>query len=307
MKKTYHTLFIAFQILKVASLGLAALYFIFWFYRFFNFPLADTFALFLDILANPVKNAFPTTQIQDEHIAEYAYFIDGILLFVVVFVFAKLENFMIILDRRHNIKDIVKKQIIQDRVNKELKEEAVADIIRYKYFSIYIKFKIAYINEIAALSNAVNLAEVKARGYMNLISLIKQWMPNIGAVQKGDSAFITGLGFEDFDSKIIYILEAVKTIKIQNNNDSVKTDFLIIMDAQTDKKTCINSYNLLNSMGQFEYFNKALVTSTFKARFDLIQKNSKFMTDILGFSSLDNQESNDSEIFVLKSKPQKIT
>lgn len=59
-------------------------------------------------------------------------------------------------------------------------------------------------------------------------------------------------------------------------------------------------------MSNMEYYNKALVTSAFRARFDLIQNTSKFMTDILGFSVLDDNKKDDSEIFILKSKPDKI-
>lgn len=306
MKKIYFTLFAIFQILKVATLGLAALYLLFWFYRFFNFPFANSLAMIFDFFIQPITANFPTTQVQGEHIAEYGYFVMGLILCVVVFVFARLEDLMVALDRRYDIKDIVKKQILQEKVNEELHREMVADIMGYKYFSVFVKFKINFINEIIATTNAINLADAKQRGYNNFITLVKQWLPNLSVVKKGDSAFISGLWPNDFDDIITYILEAIKTVKIQNNKDAIKTDFLIIFDCQTDKKTSEGSYLKLSSMSNMEYYNKALVTSAFKARFDLIQNTSKFMTDILGFSVLDDNKKDDSEIFILKSKPDKI-
>ena len=142
--------------------------------------------------------------------------------------------------------------------------------------------------------------------YFLVIIFIKQCLPNLTVVKKGDSAFISGLWPNNFDDIITYILEAIKTVKIQNNKDAIKTDFLIIFDCQTDKKTSEGSYLKLSSMSNMEYYNKALVTSAFKARFDLIQNTSKFMTDILGFSVLDDNKKDDSEIFILKPKPDKI-
>ena len=306
MKKIYFTLFALFQILKVTTLGLSALYLLFWFYRFFNFPFANSLAMIFDFFIQPITKNFPTTQIHNGHIAEYGYFVMGLILCVVVFIFARLEDLMIILDRRYDIKDIVQKQMLQDKMNEELHKEMVADISSYNYFSVFIKFKINFINEIIASTNAINLADAKQRGYNNFITLIKQWLPNLSVVKNGDSAFITGFGFNNFDEIITYILEAIKTILIQNNKDAIKTDFLIIFDAQTDKKTSLESYSKLNSMSNMEYYNKALVTSAFKARFSLIQETSKYMTDILGFSVLNDDKKDDSEIFILKSKPNNI-
>ena len=107
MKKLYFTLFAVFQILKIATLGVSALYLLFWFYRFFNFPFAETLSYIFNFFIMPITNNFPTTQIHGGHIAEYGYFIMGILLCGVVFIFAKLEDLMIALDRRYDIKDIV--------------------------------------------------------------------------------------------------------------------------------------------------------------------------------------------------------
>lgn len=307
MKKLYFTLFAVFQILKIATLGVSALYLLFWFYRFFNFPFAETLSYIFNFFIMPITNNFPTTQIHGGHIAEYGYFIMGILLCGVVFIFAKLEDLMIALDRRYDIKDIAKKQIMQDKLNKELHKEMVMDILGYRYFSTYVKFKIDFVNEIIANTNAVSIADAKTRSYANFVTLMKQWMPNLSVVKNGDSAFISGLWQNNFDDVITYILEAVKTVRIQNNKDAIKTDFLIIFDAQTNKKTSENSYSMLNSMSNMEYYNRALATSAFKARFDLIQAASKFMTDILGFSVLNDNKKDDSEIFILKSKPNKIT
>src|SRR5699024_3046603 len=115
--------------------------------RFFNFPFANSLAMIFDFFIQPITANFPTTQVKGEHIAEYGYFIMGLILCVVVFVFAKLEDLMIALDRRYDIKDIVKKQILQEKVNEELHREMVADIMGYKYFSVFVKFKINFINE----------------------------------------------------------------------------------------------------------------------------------------------------------------
>ncbi len=306
MKKIYFTLFAIFQTLKVLTLGLSALYLIFWFYRFFNFPFAESLAVIFDFFIKPITMFFPTTQVHNGHIAEYGYFIMGLILCVVVFIFARLEDLMIILDRRYDIKDIVQKQIMQDELNKELHKEMVLDIVAFKYFSVYVKFRVDFINEIIASTNKVKLPEAKLRSYNNFINIVKQKMPRLYASKKGDSAFVVGIGFSDFDNVIINILNAIKTVREQNNKDAIKTDFLIIFDAQTDKKTNENSYYKLNSIGDMEYYNKALVTSAFKARFDLIQAGSKFMTDILGFSVMNDKKGDDSDIYILKTKPNKI-
>ncbi len=302
MKKIYYNLLLFFQTLKIVSLTIAALYSIFWFYRFFNLPFSDTLALFFNFFANPVINMFPTTQIHGNHVAEYAYFIAGIFFCILTFIFARLEDLMIILDRRYDIKTAVKKQILEEKMNKELKEEAAADILTYKYYSVLVQFKVAYISELISTTNPVTLEEAALRSYTNFVSLIKQWLPYTDAVQKGESVFITGKGFDDFDNTLDYILEAVKTVKIQNNNDAIGTDFIIAMDAQTSRANSYSSYNRLKALIETKYYNKALITSFFKARFEMIQEASKFTSDLLGFSALDGRKIEDSNLYILRSK-----
>ena len=307
MKKIYKALFDTFSFLKVASMCLAGFYLIFWFYRFLNFPFADTLAIFFDFFINPIRQNWPTTQFYANRIIEMAYFIGAIFLLIMTFIFARLEDLIIELDRRYDIKDLAVRKIVQEKVNKELQDENTKNLLRYKYFSCYLRFRVDYINEIIAQRSTIALNKSLERAYRNVVSLFKQWSDDgTEADHWGNSVFIRCNNFENFDNVMGHILEAIKVVKSQNSKDAIKTDFMLILDSQTMKTTCDKSYETLVKISDMEAYNKAIVTLQFKVRFDLIAHKSKFMTDVLGFSVIGDKSLRGQELYVLKTKSQSV-
>lgn len=302
MKKVYKFFFDLFSFLKVASICLAGFYLIFWFYRFLNFPFAETLAHIFDFFTYPIRASFPTTQFYEGRIIEMAYFVQAVILLIAMFIFARIEDLIIELDRRHDIRDLAVRKIVQDKVNKELQDENVKNLMRYKYFSCYVRFRVDYVNEIIAQRSTIALNKSLERAYRNMVSLLKQWAPEVEVDHWGNSVFIRHNNFEEFDEVMTHILEAIKVVKSQNSKDAIKTDFMIILDAQTMKASCDKSYETLVKISDMEAYNKAIVTLQFKVRFDLIARKSKYMTDVLGFSVIGDKSFSGQELYVLKTK-----
>lgn len=305
MKTTLRKLFEFFNILKVASMTLAALYLLFWFYRFFNFPLTDILYPIFDFFITPIKAMFETVQIYNGAVIEMGYFIMGVFLIFVSFVFGKIENFVLELERRNELMELALKQKMQNKINAEMEKEYTNEILNYKYFSAFVIYKISYFNELAAMQDKISLSNIIDRSYKNTTSLIRQYEPKVVSDKYGASVFIREADFENCDDIITSIIEAIKVVKKQNANDNIKTDFMIVLDAQADKKASYKSYETLVKVSGMDYFNKAIVTASFKARFDLIKDKSIYMTDTLGYAAVD-KVGDGSELYLLKTKPDKI-
>ncbi len=308
MKEFYRNLFEFVSFLKVACICLASLYLIFWFYRFFNLPLTGFMRPFFDFFVIPIKSMFSTEQTFNNAVIEMAYFIMGIILACLSFILGRIEDLVVELDRRYDIKELVKKQMLEKQVNKELERAHIENLLKYRFFSIYLAYKINFANEVVAASNGVPLSALIEKSYNNTISLIKQRVPDLNVEKYGASIFIRGNWVKNFDEIIEYILDAIKVVKVQNYQVAANTTFLLAMDAQTDKISSDKSFETLVKIAGMEYYGKAVVTLPFKIRFDLIQKDSIFMTDAIGYAVMDENknEEEDSELYLLKSKPRQI-
>lgn len=304
MKKFLEIQYIVFGLLKVASVCIAALYSVFWFYRFFNLPFVDYLVPIFDFPINLVPLPIATLQIHGDHVVENAYFGMGIILAFVAFIFSRLEVMAARIQEKYDALTFAKKQQAEIKMNEELEREYVANLLRYKYFSILIKYRIKYINEIIAQNNSLTIVDVAADSYTETASYIRRMLPHLGVKQNKASLFIRVVGFKDFDEIMGDVLNAIKLVRAKNEKNAMSTEFSILLDAQKTEEECSESYKSLTKIAESGYYEKAVVTAFFKARFDLIKNDSKFMIDTLGFSVSDRSKTEDgTELFVLKTKP----
>lgn len=306
MKKFLKKLIEIMALLKVGAVTLGAFYLFFWFYRFFELPFYDIIALVLDFPNNMIPWPIETISMYKGHVVQNAYFIDGVLCVIISFIFGILEKISYELQRRNNIREVNAKHKLEKKVNEELEKSYLRDIYGYDYFSIYIKYKVKYISAILSSSNPYTTESITARSYDLTFDFVKKSLQNLKIIQNKDSVFIYGNHFANFEEIIVKILGMIKSIKRNNANAYMETDFLIVCDANKTEQGALNSYQNLNIMAGYEYYGKAITTTAFKTRFDLLNSQ-RFIVEILGFATGNKKISTgDTDIYTLKSKPQQF-
>ena len=78
-KKDYTKIYNFFSFLKVASIVIAALYSVFWFYRFFNLPFTDIIYPVFDFFITPIKQTIETQNTFNGAVIEMGYFIMAVI------------------------------------------------------------------------------------------------------------------------------------------------------------------------------------------------------------------------------------
>ncbi len=306
MKKFLKHLTEFISILKTGAMTLGALYLVFWFYRFFELPFVDILCKFFDFPNNFIVFPIETMSMYKGHIVQNAYFIYGIICAVISFIFSLLEKLSYELQRRYDMYDVSQKHKLEENINKELEQEYTQDVRKYCFFSIYIKYKLNYISDVLSSSNPYTTEGITTRSYDSTFDFIKKNLPFVFVKQNKDSIFLYTSKFDLFESVIEKILYSIKQNKKNNTNAYMDTDFLIVCDAQKSEASAANSYSELVRIANFEYYNRAVVTTTFKTRFELL-KSEKFVVDILGFASGGRKDTAlDSDIYILKPKPKQV-
>ncbi|MCD8024174.1 MAG: hypothetical protein LUE64_01420 [Candidatus Gastranaerophilales bacterium] len=288
--------------LKVAAVLTAVFFALFWFYRFFNLPFAENISSCVDILLVPVKAHINTIKVADNHILEFGYVGLSVLFAFLSFMFGKLVFLNEILEQKWLISDMEKRQLDEEELNQKLEKDYYDELRRYKFFSVYLKYKIEYINEVIAQNNAYTIAEIVQRSYKNTADYIRKKRPEMGLRVNKASIFARNSGYNDFDKCLIAILGAIKETIEQNEHDSMSTKFLFVIDAQRTDYESSKSHLRMAKIADSLYYDKAVATSAFKQRFDLIQPKSKFKIELLGVAALDSNNNDTEELYVLKSK-----
>ena len=296
--------FIAF--IKVALMSLGALYLLFWFYRFFDLPYNDLFAAFFDFPNNLFPWPIETMSVYKGHVVQNAYFVDGIVCAILSWIFSIIEKIGYEVQRRYEIANLKEKRKLEENLNRELKRSYMSDLYRYDYFSLLIKYKVKYISEVLSMNNPYTPENILKRSYDTTFDYLKKSLPMAKIMQNKNSVYLYSNGFNNFEAFITKVLDCIKGIKKNNNNAYMDTDFLIIGDVHTSENNALEAMGELQKTADSEYYNRAIMTATFKARFDLLNSQ-KFVVDILGFSSDGRKDStNDKDIYVLKSKPKPV-
>ena len=296
--------FIAF--IKVSMMSLGALYLIFWFYRFFNLPYNDLMAAFFDFPNNLFPWPIETMSVYKGHIVQNAYFVDGIICAILSYIFSLVEKIGYEVQRKYEISNLKQKRKMEEDMNKELKRSYMADLYRYDYFSLLIKYKVKYISEVLSINNPYTPENMLKRSYDTTFDYLKKNLPTLKILQNTNYIYIYGGGFNNFEMVITKVLDCIKGIKKNNGSAYMNTDFLIAGDAHTSENIALEALSELEKTANSEYYNRAIMTAAFKARFDLLNSQ-KFIVDILGFSSGGRKDSaNDKDIYILKSKPKPV-
>lgn len=306
MRKFLSKLIETVAFMKVLLMALGAFYAVFWMYRFFEFPFYDYIALVLDFPNNLFPWPIETMSVYKGHVVQNAYFIDAVVCAILSYIFTFVEKGAYEIKRRYEIMDVNKKRRLQDQMNKELEKEYLQSMNQYDFFSLYIKYKVRHISTILSANNPYTPEMILERSYNTTFDYIKKALPSVYVKQNKDSIFLYCRDFNSFDSVITKILSAIKSVKKNNANVFMETGFIITGDACNNQESAMASSKNLEILANCGYYNKAIVTTTFKTRFDLL-KSEKFEVDILGFATNSVKlASDESDIYVLKSKPKQI-
>lgn len=306
MRKFLSKLIETVAFMKVLLMALGAFYAVFWMYRFFELPFYDYIALVLDFPNNLFPWPIETMSVYKGHVVQNAYFIDAVACAILSYIFTFVEKGAYEIKRRYEIMDVNKKRQLQDQMNKELEKEYLQSMNQYDFFSLYIKYKVRHISTILSANNPYTPEMILERSYNTTFDYIKKALPSVYVKQNKDSIFLYCRDFNSFDSVITKILSAIKSVKKNNANVFMETGFIITGDACNNQESAMASSKNLEILANCGYYNKAIVTTTFKTRFDLL-KSEKFEVDILGFATNSVKlASDESDIYVLKSKPKQI-
>lgn len=301
LEKTYAF----FVFMKVGVLCLGALFLLFWFYRFFNLPFTQTLAPIFDLPTKLFPLPLETFEIYENHEVQNAYFVDGIVCAIIAFIFWIFEKISLELQRRYEIFDVRRKSKLEKLVNEELKQEYEKDVFEYKYYSILLSFKTAYVSEVLGQGSKVTPDSALELAYTLTVRHLKKVMPSLIIKTGKNTIFILGKSIEEFEKVLTQILNVIVAVKNENKKSFIDTDFIIVCDSQKTQDASLASFSTLNKIANSDYYNKAIVTLPFKIRFEFL-KSEKFRIDILGTSATDKSDDDEAlDIYILKSIEEK--
>ena len=288
---------------RVVFMTLAALFVLFWLYRFLRFPFSNELAILFDLPSKLYSLPFETLQYYKGREIQHSYFINSLIFAFISFVFYLITNFLQEAQRKYEISDLQRRKALQEEVNKSLKQEYTDGLYQYDYISAYIKLELNYVSEIFANNNPVSIEEATKRSYNYAYEAIMKYLPQAHIKKEENYIFLTYKGFNEIDNFVNMIITTIKGARKINEKDYFALNFAIAMDAQATEAEAISSFRKLSEIAGSNYKNKALTTLGFKTRFELLN-SSNYTMDILGYASSDNFDTvREGDIYVLKSKP----
>lgn len=302
MKKLIKKIFDIVTFIKVATICTAAIYFGFWFYRFFNLGYVDYIYPFFDFLISPLKAIVETVQYDGDRVNETGYIIFGIIMLVVSFLFAQIEKLVVELDRRYDLSVLAKKQKRQKIVNEILEKNYSEKIEKYDCLNILISYTPEFLNELVAQNINMTLEKGLSEAYNKTILYLKNNFKNALINNTNEGIFISITGFMEFDNIIDIILNGIKQVKSEAEKKYINLKFLFTLDVQEPNVGLSTSFRKLVKIASVKYYGKAVGTSIFNMRFELMKDKSKYTTEVLGFSAKENSNEDNTDLYLLKTK-----
>ena len=288
---------------RVIFMVLAALFILFWLYKFLRLPFSNELAILFDLPSKLYELPFETLQYYKGREIQHAYFINSLIFAFISFIFYLITNFVQELQRRYEINDLQKRKVLQEEMNKNLKQEYMDGLYKYDFISAYLKFELDYVTEILANNNPTTIEAATKRTYDYVYESIKKYFPQAHIRRDDGYIFLIYKGFDNLENFVDMIIGTIKSAKKLNEKDYIALKFTIVLDVQTTEAEALSTFNNLNEVANSNYKNKALATLTFKTRFDLLN-SSNYLMDILGYASSNNFDTvQEGDIYVLKSKP----
>lgn len=303
----YEKLYDFVNIIKVLCTLIAALYVLYWLLCLTNMPFLKYIQLVFAPPINLIK-MFLTIEIPyKDAVIDMVPLVASLVFSGLYFVFQAVSNFIEERERQHKVHVIAEKKLEEKLVNENLKQIFVSKTMEYTKFAILLTLKLEAAIDPNITNAKIGINELVIKNYAGIVNAMRKKYVNCKAITP-DKLFIVYNNFALFDDFFTDLLKEVKRISEANLEHSLKTNFVIAIDALKETDKMANVLDILEKVSTFNYSNKAITTPAFNIRYKINSNGGKYSLESMGISrffeknSDGTQSSIDFELFSLKTK-----
>ncbi len=270
MKKLYNGINIFLSYIKALCPILSALYMALWFIGFSPLVIPQKFIDVVEIFAQMIRNIVHIEIPHKDTPVDMTYIICGLVFmafFFVITFFIKVVKELIAHDDRVKHKG---KVVEQDIVNKSLELDYEAEIKRFCVFVILFDVNLKFLNENLA-DTTIDLEEFKTTFYSEISTVIRAKYKNVKFMMS-DKLFLAQNSFDIFDTFISDLLSLLEEFVKKCANENVNVEFSTSIDALKSDKNIFSYIDILEKIYSFNYKNRVIITSAFKTRYEILNR-----------------------------------